>query len=246
MTDVCYTTVAIIESRSRFLTNTFQGQQRPFFSCRKVRKGFVPWYDAWLLEGSSPKNPSIKNSFGKIYYILAQLPVEKRSLCTQFWNLISLGDHKFMSIRLYVGNLPKEEIDRDALAAMFADEGDQVSTKVIKDRKTGKCRGFAFVTVPSDEVADQFIEKYNGQPFMESPIKIEKALPRSKGEEGEAATEGNSAPKKKSPSPSPSSGSKRSGKKPASTQKQQGSIQPDPRWADELAKLKEMLASANN
>jgi RNA recognition motif-containing protein len=161
-----------------------------------------------------------------------------------------------MSIRLYVGNLPKEEIDRDALAAMFADEGDQVSTKVIKDRKTGKCRGFAFVTVPSDEVADQFIEKYNGQPFMESPIKIEKALPRSKGEEGEAATEGNSAPKRKSPSPNPSpssgsgsgSGSKRSGKKPAtaSTQKQQGSIQPDPRWADELAKLKEMLASANN
>ncbi len=157
-----------------------------------------------------------------------------------------------MSIRLYVGNLPKEEIDRDALAAMFADEGDQVSTKVIKDRKTGKCRGFAFVTVPSDEVADQFIEKYNGQPFMESPIKIEKALPRSKGEEGEAATEGNGAPKRKSPSSGSGSGSgsgsKRSGKKPASTQKQQGSgsIQPDPRWADELAKLKEMLASANN
>ena len=145
-----------------------------------------------------------------------------------------------MSIRLYVGNLPKEEIDRDALAAMFAEEGDQVSTKVIKDRKTGKCRGFAFVTVPSDEVADQFIEKYNGQPFMESPIKIEKALPRSKGEEGDGGTEGNSAPKRKG------GGNKRGSKKPASTQKQQGSIQPDPRWADELAKLKEMLASANN
>ena len=145
-----------------------------------------------------------------------------------------------MSIRLYVGNLPKEEIDRDAFAAMFAEEGDQVSTKVIKDRKTGKCRGFAFVTVPSDEVADQFIEKYNGQPFMESPIKIEKALPRSKGEEGDGSTEGSSTPKRKG------SGNKRGSKKPAGAQKQQGSIQPDPRWADELAKLKEMLASANN
>ena len=145
-----------------------------------------------------------------------------------------------MSIRLYVGNLPKEEIDRDALAAMFADEGDQVSTKVIKDRKTGKCRGFAFVTVPSDEVADQFIEKYNGQPFMESPIKIEKALPRSKGDDSDGGAEGNNAPKRKG------SGSKRGGKKPSGNQKQQGSIQPDPRWADELAKLKEMLASANN
>ena len=146
-----------------------------------------------------------------------------------------------MSIRLYVGNLPKEEIDRDALAAMFADEGDQVTTKVIKDRKTGKCRGFAFVTVPSDEVADQFIEKYNGQPFMENPLKIEKALPRSKAEDG-ASAEGGDAPKRKGPN----SNKQRAKKQGGSVQKQQGSIQPDPRWADELAKLKEMLASANN
>ena len=145
-----------------------------------------------------------------------------------------------MSIRLYVGNLPKEEIDRDALANMFAEEGEQVSTKVIKDRKTGKCRGFAFVTVPNDEMADRFIEKYNGQPFMESPIKIEKALPRSKGEEDSPSTEGsNNAPKRKA-------NNKRNSKKPSNNNQKQGSIQPDPRWADELAKLKEMLASANN
>ncbi len=145
-----------------------------------------------------------------------------------------------MSIRLYVGNLPKEEIDRDALAAMFAEESDQVSTKVIKDRKTGKCRGFAFVTVPTDEMGDQFIEKYNGKSFMDNPIKIEKALPRSKGEEnGETAEAKNSSPKRKG-------GNKRSEKKSTSTPKQQGSIQPDPRWADELTKLKDMLASANN
>ena len=147
-----------------------------------------------------------------------------------------------MSIRLYVGNLPKEEIDRDALAGLFAEEAEQVTTKVIKDRKTGKCRGFAFVTVPSDEMADSFIEKYNGKSFMDSPIKIEKALPRSKGEEDSSNAEGNNnAPKRKS-------NNKRSGKKPSNSgnNPKQGSIQPDPRWADELAKLKEMLASANN
>lgn len=162
-----------------------------------------------------------------------------------------------MSIRLYVGNLPKEEIDRDALATMFADEAQQVSTKVIKDRKTGKCRGFAFVTVPTDEAADQFIEKYNGQPFMDSPLKIEKALPRSKadeaGENPEGATTTTSdipAPKRKAVNTSNNNSSKRAKKQGSSsstpTQKQQGSIQPDPRWADELAKLKEMLAAANN
>lgn len=153
-----------------------------------------------------------------------------------------------MSIRLYVGNLPKEEIERDTLAAMFADEGEQVSTKVIKDRKTGKCRGFAFVTVPTDELADQFIEKYNGQSFMDSPIKIEKALPRSKSEDAEAAPEGNNDGSSNADAPKRKTANKRSsGKKPSTnTQKQQGSIQPDPRWADELAKLKEMLAAANN
>ena len=149
-----------------------------------------------------------------------------------------------MSIRLYVGNLPKEEIDRDSLAAMFAEEGEQISTKVIKDRKTDKCRGFAFVTVENDEAADRFIEKYNGKPFMENALKIEKALPRSKGEEGANASnaEGNNAPKRKNNKRS--GGNKKSNNN--SNQKQQSNIQPDPRWADELAKLKEMLASANN
>ena len=142
-----------------------------------------------------------------------------------------------MSVRLYVGNLPKDVVEKESLAAMFAEEGSQVSTKVIKDRKTGKCRGFAFVTVPSDEVADQFIEKYNGQTFMDSPLKIEKALPRAKAEDG-ASAEGGDSPKRK--------GGNKRGKKQTGGQKQQASIQPDPRWADELAKLKEMLASANN
>ena len=148
-----------------------------------------------------------------------------------------------MSIRLYVGNLPKEPVEKDSLAAMFADEGQQISTKVIKDRKTGKCRGFAFVTVPNDEAADQFIEKYNGQSFMDSPLKIEKALPRSKGkkeEEGEG--EGNVAAsngKRKN-------NNKRSKKQQTSSTNRQDSIQPDPRWADQLSKLKEMLAATNN
>ncbi len=148
-----------------------------------------------------------------------------------------------MSVRLYVGNLPKEPIDREALAAMFTESGQDVTTKVIKDRKTGKCRGFAFVTVPTDEVADEFIEKYNGQSFMDSTLKIEKALPRSKAtksKDEEASTEvgasSNSVPKRKN---------KRTKKQSDRPQQSEG-VQPDPRWADELAKLKEMLAAANN
>ena len=40
-----------------------------------------------------------------------------------------------MSIRLYIGNLPKEEIDKSELQAVFAEEGSSITTKLIKDRK---------------------------------------------------------------------------------------------------------------
>ncbi len=176
-----------------------------------------------------------------------------------------------MSVRLYVGNLPKEEVNRDELHAVFAEISDTVTTKVIKDRKTGKCRGFAFVTVPTDELADQIIEKFNGQTFQETTLKIEKALPRTKGgaedEEGNGeerevstvekptvASERNiPAPSKnnrRNTSGSSSSGSSSSGgggkktKRAATVSSSSGdsdTIQPDPRWADQLEILKQRL-----
>ncbi|TAE60256.1 MAG: RNA-binding protein [Nostocales cyanobacterium] len=154
-----------------------------------------------------------------------------------------------MSVRLYIGNLPKEEIDRQELQAIFAEEGDAVTTKLIKDRKTGKCRGFGFLTVNNDEQADQIIEKYNGQLFKESAIKLEKALPRTKGDEGEE--QGGKA--NNAPTPAPKEGrrekSKKSrrggggGSRESTSTVNSDAVQPDPRWAAELEKLKEMLAA---
>jgi RNA recognition motif-containing protein len=162
-----------------------------------------------------------------------------------------------MSVRLYIGNLPKEEIDRQELQAVFAAEGDAVTTKLIKDRKTGKCRGFGFLTVNNDEQADQIIEKYNGQMFKETAIKLEKALPRNKGEEGEEQ-----APKPVQnaggANPAPVTHKENSRREKSSKKSRRGSggssgrettttsddaIRPDPRWASELEKLKQMLAA---
>ncbi len=142
-----------------------------------------------------------------------------------------------MTIRIYVGNLPKDSIDRQELQDMFA-EVDSVSTKVIKDRKTGKCRGFAFVTVPTDEIADEFIAKFNGKSFKDTPLKIEKALPKSKEKEEkeESSTSENN-------SPSPRKGSSKKSRRGNYSNASKDAAQPDPRWADELAKLKEMLAT---
>lgn len=134
-----------------------------------------------------------------------------------------------MSIRIYVGNLPKnEEVERQELENFFQDAGELLSVKVISDRKTGKCRGFGFVTVKSDEQADQLVEAYNGKSFRDSPVKIEKALPRKKGSKSEPTSKASSAPSRGRSSRSSGDSS---------------SAQPDPRWADELSKLKQMLGS---
>lgn len=142
-----------------------------------------------------------------------------------------------MSIRLYVGNLPKD-LERQELEAVFAEFDSSVSTKVITDRKTGKCRGFGFVTVKNEEQANQLIEKFNGYMLKDSPLKIETAQPRSKGKEeseqpASAASSAGSSKRNK--------GGNKSRKQSVSTEPE--SVQPDPRWAQELEKLKQLLAT---
>ncbi|MGG6237999.1 RNA recognition motif domain-containing protein [Nodosilinea sp. AN01ver1] len=142
-----------------------------------------------------------------------------------------------MSIRLYVGNLSKD-LERQEFENAFAEfNADLVSVKLIADKKTGKCRGFGFVTVKTDEKADEIVEKLNGQVLADMPLKIEKALPRTKPE-GEADTR-----------PSGEASGKRSGKgggarkTTTAATTSSGAVQPDPRWAGELEKLKQMLAA---
>ena len=158
-----------------------------------------------------------------------------------------------MSIRLYIGNLPKEVMERQELQEVFQEEGDSVTTKLITDRKTGKCRGFGFVTVKNDEQADQIIEKYNGYQFKETPLKIEKALPRAKNKGESENTEAEAKPISKNTTSSKSKKSRREKDKggssktaSSSTSSNNDAVQPDPRWADALTELKERLAATSN
>lgn len=144
-----------------------------------------------------------------------------------------------MSIRLYVGNLSKD-LERQEFENAFADfNADLVSVKLIADKKTGKCRGFGFVTVKTDEKADEIVEKLNGQVLADMPLKIEKALPRTKPEGEPDARPSGEASSKRSNS-SNKGGARKTA--PAATTSS-GAVQPDPRWAGELEKLKQMLAA---
>jgi len=167
-----------------------------------------------------------------------------------------------MSIRLYVGNLPAE-LDRQALEKIFNESGDSVSLKVITDRKTGKCRGFGFVTVGSDEVADIVIEKFNGYDFNGAVLKLEKALPRTKGkaEDGSDLEDGSDDSTKSESESSvtstvaaPVKAAAKRKKRSNNNKKTTGSVssssgsseahQPDPRWASDLERLKQQLLEA--
>lgn len=145
-----------------------------------------------------------------------------------------------MSIRIYVGNLPKE-FEREELEAVFAEFDESASTKVITDRKTGKCRGFGFVTVKTDEQADVLIEKFNGFMFKDTELKLEKALPRAKGSEEGAPT---AAPVGGGAKRSKAANNSNKSRRPATTETTESeSVQPDPRWAQDLEKLKQLLAA---
>jgi RNA recognition motif-containing protein len=126
---------------------------------------------------------------------------------------------------------------------------------LITDRKTGKCRGFGFVTVKTDEEADQFIEKFNGAMVKETTLKIEKALPRTKekgeGEEGSAPAPAPRAAvdapiSKRAKGGKGSGGGGNNNRRSNNTTTSSGdsdSFQPDPRWASVLEQLKEQLAA---
>ncbi|MCJ7807650.1 MAG: RNA-binding protein [Dehalococcoidia bacterium] len=82
-----------------------------------------------------------------------------------------------MDIRIYVGNLAKSTTE-DEITALFAQEGEVTSVELIKDRNSGLSKGFAFVTMTSQESADKAISKYNAYSLAGNEIKVNIAKPR--------------------------------------------------------------------
>jgi RNA recognition motif-containing protein len=152
------------------------------------------------------------------------------------------------SVRLYFGNLPRD-LEREAFEAIFVEETDNlVSVKLISDRKTGKCRGFGFVTAKTDEIADGLVEKYNGFAFQEATLKVEKAMPRVEKEDDAEPSESRDSTRDSTRENSGARRAKKGGNRrnqdsPVVAETETAAAAPDPRWAQDLAKLKEMLAA---
>jgi cold-inducible RNA-binding protein len=78
---------------------------------------------------------------------------------------------------LYVGNLSYDATDSD-LQKMFEEFGTVGTAKVIKDRETGRPRGFGFVEMLSDQEAQAAISALNGKEVGGRALTVNEAKPR--------------------------------------------------------------------
>lgn len=86
-----------------------------------------------------------------------------------------------MGRKLYVGNLSFTATEEE-LRDHFAQAGTPDSVAIIKDRMTGKSRGFGFVEMSSDGEATEAISQLDGKDFKGRPLKINEARSREGGQ----------------------------------------------------------------
>jgi RNA recognition motif-containing protein len=88
-----------------------------------------------------------------------------------------------METKLYVGNLSYDTTE-DNLRTMFTKAGTVVSVDMIKDRNTGRMKGFAFVTMNSAEEAQEAIKILNEKMLDDRAIRVNIAKPREESPRG--------------------------------------------------------------
>jgi RNA recognition motif-containing protein len=80
-------------------------------------------------------------------------------------------------MNIYAGNLPwglSEEDLREAFEAF----GEVASVKIIKDKFTGRSRGFGFVEMSNQEEGEAAISALNGKDLKGREIVVNQARPR--------------------------------------------------------------------
>jgi len=82
-----------------------------------------------------------------------------------------------MEAKLYVGNLPFTVGDAD-LQSLFSQAGTVKSAQVIKDRASGRSKGFGFVEMSSSDEAQGAITMFHGKDFSGRALTVNLARPR--------------------------------------------------------------------
>ncbi len=78
-------------------------------------------------------------------------------------------------MKLYVGNLPFS-VDEEAFKKLFEGYATE-EVSLIKDKFSGRSKGFGFVTISDDEVAKKAISEMNGKEVEGRELKVSEAKP---------------------------------------------------------------------
>jgi len=81
-------------------------------------------------------------------------------------------------VNIYVGNLSHDAKDSD-LQKAFEAFGQVASINIIKDKFSGRSRGFGFVDMPNKDEAQAAIAGMSGKEFMGRALNVNEARPRT-------------------------------------------------------------------
>ncbi len=81
-----------------------------------------------------------------------------------------------MSKRLYVGGLPYS-VTEDDFKDHFSQAGEVASAIIIKDKISGRSKGFGFVEYSADEDAQKAIEMFHEKEFEGRNLTVNEARP---------------------------------------------------------------------
>ena len=82
-----------------------------------------------------------------------------------------------MEYKLYVGNLSYTTSETD-LQTLFAEAGAVKSVALIKDRDSGRSKGFAFIEMENQKDMQNAISMFNGKEFQDRALAVSAARPR--------------------------------------------------------------------
>ena len=82
-----------------------------------------------------------------------------------------------MESKLYVGNLSYSTTEDD-LRSLFFQAGTVASVALIKDRDSGRSKGFAFVEMSNQAEAQKAISMFNGHNMGDRELRVSLARPR--------------------------------------------------------------------
>ena len=88
-----------------------------------------------------------------------------------------------METKLYVGNLSYETTEED-LHTLFSQAGKVESVDLIKDRSSGRSKGFAFVVMGNQSELEKAIQMFNSYNLSQRELTVNIARPREERSQG--------------------------------------------------------------